>query len=73
MRIYFVIKVKKKGGISCQEETEQDLAVKGQEQAEEWVWEEAAAEEAEWAATNPVQGPVETAYAPIVVQRSLIS
>jgi len=58
-----------KGGTSCQEEMEQDLPVKGQEQAREQVWEEEVVEEVEWAATNRVQDRVETAYAPIVVRR----
>ena len=63
--------ISKKGGLSCHEETEQDLAGKDQAQAEERGWEEGAEVGAGWVATDPVQGRQETAYAPIVVQRYL--
>jgi len=46
--------VKKKGGISCQEETEQVLREKGQERAGELAWEEDPVEEVGWATTDQV-------------------
>jgi hypothetical protein len=46
--------VKKKGGISCQEETEQVLREKGRERVEELAWEEDPVEEVGWTAIDQV-------------------
>lgn len=60
-----------KGGILCQEKTEQDLQAKGREQVEEWVGEEGM-EEAEWVAADLVQARVETVHALIAVRKRRI-
>jgi len=57
----FVLKTHSiKGGVRCQEETEQALSAKGREQEEVWV---EAEEEAEWEVIALAQGQAEIASA----------